>query len=80
MYLDSNKNTGQIHFIIAMHLIVQFLYLMIAINFVTELMDLHACIASRFLQDGVDEHVHSLLERLQCFKEQQIQIKELNIP
>jgi len=53
---------------------------MIAINFVTELMDLNACIASRFLQDGVDEHVRSLLERLQCFKEQQIQIKELNIP
>jgi hypothetical protein len=53
---------------------------MIAINFVTELMDLHACIASRFLQDGVDEHVRSLLEHLQCFKEQQIQIEEPNIP
>ena len=30
-----------------------------------------------FLQDGVDEHVWSLLERLQCFK---IQIEESNIP
>lgn len=35
-----------------------------------------------FLQNGIDEHVRSLLERLQCFNEQQVQVEgpENDIP